>query len=156
MIDFRELLKIECTRSDQIAASKKSALERASELIEQHQPKIDARHVLEALMARERLGSTALGQGVAVPHCRIECDSPAAAFIHLQRPIDFDAPDQVDVDLLFVLVVPEQESTQHLDILATLARIFYLTSNLDALRLAESDKHLLDVMIQMIARTATP
>lgn len=156
MIDFRELLKIECTRSDQIAVSKKAALERASELIEQRQPEIDARHVLEALMERERLGSTALGQGIAVPHCRIECDEPVAAFIQLQRPIDFDAPDQVDVDLLFVLVVPEQESTQHLDILATLAYIFYRTSNLEVLRLAESDEHLFEAIVQMITQTSMP
>jgi PTS system nitrogen regulatory IIA component len=156
MIDLQEILKIECTRIDQIAASKKTALESASELIARHQPEMDASHVLKALMARERLGSTALGQGVAVPHCRLECDSPVAAFIHLRRPVDFDAPDQVDVDLLFVLVVPEQESTQHLKILATLAHIFDGPSNLDVLRLAESDERLLGAMIKMIDHISTP
>lgn len=150
MIDFRNILNPSCTRANLFAASKKAVIEDASELIAQHHPQVDARRLLEELLARERLGSTALGSGVAIPHCRLHCDRPVAALIRLQRPIDFDALDEGNVDLLFVLAVPVPEDQLHLDILAMLAHVFYHAPNLVVLRRAEDDERLFDAFMQMV------
>ncbi len=81
--------------------------------------------ILEGLRARERLGSTGLGHGVAVPHGRTPGLAKAAgAFLRLDRPIEFGAPDGGPVDLLFALAVPEHFTHQHLQLLAALAERF--------------------------------
>ena len=81
--------------------------------------------VFSQLIAREKLGSTGLGNGIAIPHCRVgNCTQPIGTLVTLAEPIDFDAPDDAPVDLLFVLLVPEEAHQQHLDILAGIARLF--------------------------------
>src|SRR3990172_152077 len=81
--------------------------------------------VFESLFARERLGSTGLGQGVAIPHGRIKgLREAVAAFVRLGTPVPFDAPDGKPVNLLFILLVPEQATEQHLQILSELAQMF--------------------------------
>jgi PTS system nitrogen regulatory IIA component len=81
--------------------------------------------VFDSLFARERLGSTGLGQGVAIPHGRIKGLKDAlGAFVRLGQPIPFDAPDGKPVNLLFVLLVPEQATEKHLQILSELAQMF--------------------------------
>jgi PTS system nitrogen regulatory IIA component len=80
--------------------------------------------VFESLLGRERLGSTALGHGVAVPHGRVKgLDQALAAFFRLAQPIPFDAPDGQPVSMLLCLLVPETATQQHLDILAELAHL---------------------------------
>jgi len=81
--------------------------------------------VFDSLFARERLGSTGLGQGVAIPHGRIKGLKDAlGAFVRLAQPVPFDAPDGKAVNLLFVLLVPEQATEKHLQILSELAQMF--------------------------------
>ena len=81
--------------------------------------------VFDSLFARERLGSTGLGQGVAIPHGRIKGLKDAlGAFVRLAQPVPFDAPDAKPVTLLFVLLVPEQATEKHLQILSELAQMF--------------------------------
>jgi len=81
--------------------------------------------VFDSLFARERLGSTGLGQGVAIPHGRIKGLKDAlGAFVRLAQPVPFDAPDGKAVTLLFVLLVPEQATEKHLQILSELAQMF--------------------------------
>jgi len=81
--------------------------------------------VFDSLFARERLGSTGLGQGVAIPHGRIKGLKDAlGAFVRLGQPVPFDAPDGKPVILLFVLLVPEQATEKHLQILSELAQMF--------------------------------
>lgn len=81
--------------------------------------------ICDALLARERLGSTGLGQGVAIPHGRIRgLRHAVGAFARLATPIDFDAPDGRPVDLMFVLLVPEKANETHLQLLSTLAQMF--------------------------------
>ncbi len=81
--------------------------------------------VFDSLFARERLGSTGLGQGVAIPHGRIKALKDAlGAFVRLAQPVPFDAPDGKAVSLLFVLLVPEQATEKHLQILSELAQMF--------------------------------
>ena len=79
----------------------------------------------KALLSREKLGSTALGGGIAIPHCRIpECTDAAGCLITLAEGIEFNAPDGLPVDVVFVLLVPTQATEQHLNILAQLATAF--------------------------------
>ncbi len=154
MIDFRQILVPACTRVGVVAQSKKAALEEASELLAAHFAEIDPRRLLEGLLSRERLGSTGLGEGVAIPHCRFEdCRTPAAAFLKTCAAIDFDAPDDQAVDLLFVLAVPLHEQRIHLQILGTLARVFDDPGNLAALRRAAKDRELFDALHRQLAMT---
>jgi PTS system nitrogen regulatory IIA component len=81
--------------------------------------------VVESLTARESLGSTGLGQGVALPHARVKnLRAPMAAFVRLKLPIPFDAPDAKPVSHMLVFLVPEQATGRHLEILAELAQMF--------------------------------
>lgn len=106
------------------ASSKKRAFEQAGLLFENHLG-IARAIVFDSLFAREKLGSTGLGQGVAIPHGRIKgLKEAAGAFLRLATPVPFDSPDGKPVDLMFVLLVPEQATEQHLQILSELAQRF--------------------------------
>jgi nitrogen PTS system EIIA component len=105
------------------ARDKRNALQRAGELFE-HSQGISAAKVLDCLIARENLGSTGLGKGVAIPHGRLRgLKRAAAAIVRLDHPIPFDSPDGGPVQLLVVLLVPEQATQQHLQILSELAQM---------------------------------
>ena len=105
-------------------SSKKRMFEQAGLIFENNQG-VARSLVFESLFARERLGSTGLGQGVAIPHGRIKgLREAVAAFVRLATPVPFDAPDGKPVNLLFILLVPEQATEQHLQILSELAQIF--------------------------------
>lgn len=105
------------------ATSKKRAFEQAGLLFENNHG-IARTAVFQSLFSRERLGSTALGHAVAVPHGRIkDLKEPIAAFIRLAEPVRFDACDGRTASLLFVLLVPENATQVHLDLLAEIARL---------------------------------
>jgi PTS system nitrogen regulatory IIA component len=105
------------------ASSKKRAFEQAGLLFENNQGVARAK-VFDSLFARERLGSTGLGQGVAIPHGRLKGLKEAiAAFVRVAEPVPFDAPDGQPVSLMIFLLVPEQASQQHLDLLSELAQM---------------------------------
>ena len=104
--------------------SKKRVFEQAGLLFENNE-QIARGVVFDSLFAREKLGSTGLGQGVAIPHGRIKGLKEAlGAFVRLAQPVPFDAPDGKPVSLVFVLLVPEQATEKHLQILSELAQMF--------------------------------
>jgi PTS system nitrogen regulatory IIA component len=104
--------------------SKKRVFEHAGLVFENHQ-QIGRAQVFDSLFAREKLGSTGLGQGVAIPHGRIKgLREATAALVRLKEPIPFDAPDGKPVSLIFVLLVPERATDLHLQILSELAQLF--------------------------------
>src|SRR3954464_11652519 len=106
------------------ASSKKRLFEHAGLLFE-NQHGVARSQVFDSLFAREKLGSTGLGQGVAIPHGRIKGLKDAlCAFIRVAQPVPFDAPDGNPVTLVFVLLVPEQATEKHLQMLSELAQIF--------------------------------
>ncbi|MDR1351396.1 MAG: PTS IIA-like nitrogen regulatory protein PtsN [Zoogloeaceae bacterium] len=106
------------------ASSKKRIFEEAGQCLEASCG-IDHALVFDNLLTREKLGSTGLGQGVAIPHGRIKgLKKTLGAFIRLRAPIDFDAPDARPVQLIFVLLAPEQATEESLQILAALATCF--------------------------------
>lgn len=98
--------------------------------------------IYDALVERERLGSTALGGGVAIPHCRISCDCISGAFYTLAESIEYEASDEKPVDLVFVLLVPKDEKKAHIDALQRLAQIFSDPSHLARLRTARCNESL--------------
>jgi len=105
-------------------ADRARLFEQAGLLFENNQ-QLPRKKVFDSLIAREKLGSTGLGQGIAIPHGRIKgLRAATGAFIQLKTPIPFDAPDSQPVGLLFVLLVPEQATDLHLQILGELAQMF--------------------------------
>jgi PTS system nitrogen regulatory IIA component len=105
------------------ASSKKRVFEQAGLLFENHHA-IARATVTDNLFARERLGSTGLGHGVAIPHGRIKgLKNPLAAVIRMQQAIGFDAPDDEPVSLLIFLLVPEAATQRHLEILSEIAEL---------------------------------
>jgi PTS system nitrogen regulatory IIA component len=109
---------------DTESTSKKRMFERIGMLFENNQ-QLARSQVFDSLFAREKLGSTGLGQGVAIPHGRIaKLRDATAAFIKTSHPIPFDSPDGQPVNLIFVLLVPERANDLHLQILGELAQMF--------------------------------
>lgn len=124
MSQIRQLLPIENIVLDLEASSKKRVFEHAGLVFENNQG-IARSAVFDSLFSREKLGSTGLGRGIAIPHGRIKgLKEACGAFIRLTTPIPFDSPDGEPVSLLFVLLVPEQATEQHLQILSELAERF--------------------------------
>ena len=92
------------------------------------------------LLDRERLGSTGLGNGFAIPHARLSnLDTTIGCFIRLDQPVKFEAPDNKPVDLVFTIIIPENATDEHLQILSTLAKIFSQSKICEAIRSAESN-----------------
>jgi PTS system nitrogen regulatory IIA component len=124
-VDIKSFLLPERTQCRISVTSKKRAIEEASRRIAATNRLLDADEVYSHLIAREKLGTTALGHGIAIPHCRLDsCDEIIGAMFTLEQGIDFEAFDQIPVQVLFVLLVPTKEVDEHLQVLATLASRF--------------------------------
>jgi PTS system nitrogen regulatory IIA component len=119
-------------------ASKKRLFEEVGFLFERT-TKLNRAVVTDSLFARERLGSTGLGYGVAIPHGRIKgLKDPQVAVLQLNTPIGFEAADGIPVDLLIALLVPENATQKHLDLLAEIAELLSDESKRDALKTAST------------------
>lgn len=137
------------TRCGLEGGSKKRALELLASTICEDIPTIDADDLFFRLVNRERLGSTGLGKGIAIPHCRIDnCTGPVGALITLATPVDFDSIDGEPVSILFALLVPENAHEDHLKILATLAGAFNDSEFRQRLMDAEDSQALFNTIIQ--------
>ena len=124
MTNIAKILPIDNVVLDLEVSSKKRAFEQAGLLFENN-CSIARSTVSENLFARERLGSTGLGHGVAIPHGRIKgLKKPVAAFIRLAEPIPFESPDGEPVHLLIFLLIPDNVTQQHLAILSEIAEMF--------------------------------
>jgi PTS system nitrogen regulatory IIA component len=142
--------RVTCCRD---IGSKKRLLEHISELLASSSPLLSQNGIFNALLNREKLGSTGLGKGVAIPHGRMaSLEKPVCAFIKLDTPIDFDASDGDPVDLIFALLVPEDSTEEHLQVLSTIAEIFNNTSVNIGLRQCDTDSCLLEQLSQWEAQ----
>ncbi|MFB9885759.1 PTS IIA-like nitrogen regulatory protein PtsN [Balneatrix alpica] len=142
-MQLESILSEGCTLNGAAWGSKKRVLEQASSLLASQYPNLDLDDIFNGLIGRERLGSTGLGDGIAIPHCRLEgCEQVIGALIHLAEPVDFDARDGQPVDLVFVLIAPEQAHDSHLQALASVASLMQSADNRARLRRADSDSHL--------------
>jgi nitrogen PTS system EIIA component len=139
-MQIQTILSPERTLCGAPGSSKKRVFENISHFICEDIKSLSPNELFESLITREKLGSTGLGHGIAIPHCRMKnCHKIIGCLIKLNQPIDFDAIDNEKVDLLFVLLVPEQAQDEHLTVLAKLAQLFNDASFRQQLR-ATSDK----------------
>lgn len=128
--------------------SKKRALEQLAEILADGTPYLTAADVFNGLIAREKLGSTGIGDGVAIPHARIKgIDDCIGAFTRLPQGVNFESTDEQPVDLIFGLIVPEAATDDHLKMLRRLAEIFSESDTLSDLRDADNDVHLYRVLL---------
>ena len=143
-----KLLPLSNIMLDTDLTSKKRVFEQAGLLFENHQ-QVARNVVFDSLFAREKLGSTGLGQSVAIPHGRIKGIKEAVgAIIRMQNPIPFDAPDGQNVRLAFVLLVPERATDEHLQILSELAQMFCDKPFREKLLTAATPEELLQLVTQ--------
>ncbi|WP_248918839.1 PTS IIA-like nitrogen regulatory protein PtsN [Pseudomonas entomophila] len=130
--------------------SKKRALQEIATLINREVPDLAMQDVFDKLVAREKLGSTGFGNGIAIPHCRLEgCTAPVSALLQLDAPIDYDAIDGAPVDLMFVLLVPEAATDAHLELLRQIASMLDRKEVRDRLRGAASNEALYQVVLDV-------
>jgi PTS system nitrogen regulatory IIA component len=142
-----DLLSPERIRLDVQSSSKKRLLELISEELARNSDEFSKREIFESLCARERMGSTGLGKGVAIPHGRVKGSRHVqASFIRLKKPVPFDAVDGEPVDLLFCLAVPEDCGEDHLRLLAQVAELFSDPDVLRELREADNSARMLQVL----------
>ncbi|WP_263260403.1 PTS IIA-like nitrogen regulatory protein PtsN [Pseudomonas sp. RIT-PI-S] len=148
MIRLEQILTPGRSQVNVPGGSKKRVLEQIATLICQDLPDVKQQDVLAALIARERLGSTGFGNGIAIPHCRLaNCQSPMSALLHLAAPVDFDAIDGAPVDLIFVLLVPEAATDAHLELLRQIASMLDRKDVRDRLRSAQDSQALYQVVV---------
>ncbi len=148
-----DILGIESIRLDDTSPSKKRVLEQAAHLLAPHDTKLSER-IFGRLLERERLGSTGLAGGVALPHARMpDITQTRGAFLRLASPVDFDSFDGHPVDLVFALLVPEEATEAHLQLLAELARTFNDPTLRAQLRRADSAQAL-DLLTRRLAHDA--
>ncbi|MGH8352878.1 MAG: PTS IIA-like nitrogen regulatory protein PtsN [Pseudomonas sp.] len=130
--------------------SKKRVLEQIANLVARQLPDLDGQDIFESLIAREKLGSTGFGNGIAIPHCRLSgCSAPISALLRLDAAVDFDAIDGAPVDLLFVLLVPEAATDEHLELLRQIASMLDRSEVRERLRQAQSSDSLYQVVVDV-------
>ncbi len=139
-MELTDLISPERIACNVEATSKKRALETLSDLISTADSQCSSIEVFSSLLARERLGGTGVGHGVAIPHGRLKnsADKTIGALIKLKYGVDFDTLDNKPVDLLFALLVPENSTDEHLQVLAVLASLFDQEDFREKLREADS------------------
>jgi nitrogen PTS system EIIA component len=150
-MEIRRLLTPDRTLCGIDADNRRHALEILAKTIAQDIPELDADGLLKRFLARERLGSTGIGSGIAIPHCIIDrsCNTKQAigALITLARPVNYDAIDGQAVDILFAMLVPEDAHDEHLQNLAALASALINDQFRQRLRAAEDGNSLYEAAI---------
>ncbi len=130
--------------------SKKRVLEQIAKVIGQDLSDLDTQSIFESFVAREKLGSTGFGNGIAIPHCRMPgCTTPLSAVLRLDAPVDFDAIDGAPVDLLFVLLVPEAATDEHLELLRQIASMLDQEEVRDRLRNVATGQELYQTVVDI-------
>jgi len=147
-MQIKSILTPQRTLCNAPGGSKKRILENLATFISADLAFVDANDLFASLVAREKLGSTALGEGIAIPHCRLSnCAATTGALIKLDTPVDFEAPDGKPVDLVFVLLVPEEATQEHLDTLAEIAGLFSQETFRAKLRQAANNRELYETVV---------
>ncbi len=144
-----DILTLERTQLGAHCTSKKRLLEHISDFLSDQFEDASADDIYDKLIAREKLGSTGIGEGIAIPHSRLrQCDGTLGALFLLDEAIDFDAIDRNPVDLIFVLLVPEEATEQHLKTLSMLAGHFNQPEFRNTLRNSTDTQSLYDNAIR--------
>jgi len=142
------ILNLERTQLGAHCSSKKKLIQHISQFLSANIEDAQADDIYERLIAREKLGSTGIGEGIAIPHSRLEeCDDTVGALFILDEAIDFDSIDKKPVDIVFVLLVPAEATEQHLQTLSMLAQKFSQAEFRDKLRSAKNQDELYQLAI---------
>lgn len=147
-MDLRDFLEQDAVRFATNVSSKKKLLQ---DIAEQAHVLfgLDASEILEALTEREKLGSTGVGRGVAIPHARFESlDRVYGFFTRLEKPVDFEAMDHQPVDLVFTILAPKKEGAEHLKALAVVSRTLRAESVCAKLRSNTDETSLFGLLIE--------
>jgi len=148
-VSLVQLLSEMRTDTQVSVSSKKRLFEVISDRVHADFLDLSSRAVFSRLLAREKMGSTGLGRGIAIPHCRVETvNKIIGVMLTLDNPIDFEAPDNQPVDIVFALLVPEDEQQAHLNALAKLASLFNETEFCSAVRNAKSKEDLRLILLE--------
>ncbi|MBY6196933.1 PTS IIA-like nitrogen regulatory protein PtsN [Vibrio hangzhouensis] len=146
-MQISEVLTLDCTKSAVPCTSKKRALEIISEIAAAHTGQ-NSTELFECMLSREKVGSTGIGNGIAIPHARMQdSDKAVAVLVQCQAPVDFDAIDNRPVDLMFALLVPDAQCKEHLKTLSCMAERLNDKTVLKQLRNAQSDQELYDIIV---------
>ncbi|MGV3346518.1 PTS IIA-like nitrogen regulatory protein PtsN [Enterobacteriaceae bacterium LUAb1] len=147
ILELSTVLSPACTRNNVHCQSKKRALEIISEYAAK-ELNLPYQTIFETLLTREKMGSTGIGNGIAIPHGKLEEDTLRAigVFLHLEQPIYFDAIDNQPVDLLFALLVPAEQCKTHLHTLSLVAKQLADKNICRRLRNAQSNEELYEIM----------
>ena len=147
-LKIASILTPERTQTKVDCNSKKRALELLAEFVARNSSDISAEDLFQSLIAREKLGSTGIGEGIAIPHCRCNTRGETiGALMTLSKPIDFDSIDGRPVDIVFAMLVPETEESEHLKTLACLAEVLQQQSYVKDLRNASSNDQLFQIAV---------
>ncbi len=124
-LTIENILAPELTLCRVPASSKKRVLEFIAEEVNQQDSSLSETQIFNNLISRERLGSTGIGQGIAIPHCRLDgLERVVGVLLTLEEGVGFDAIDNQPVDLVFALIVPKEATSEHLELLSQLAEKF--------------------------------
>ena len=146
-MEIKDILTPDCTQCAVQGTSKKRILEIISQIAANHVPHIDKASILSSLMCREKLGSTGIGNGIAIPHGRLnELDKVIAVMLTCKPAIQFDAIDNKPVDIFFALLVPENQAQGHLQTLATIAGKLSDKETVKTLRAATGNQQLFEAI----------
>lgn len=146
-MNISDILSPDCVLPKMGCHSKKDALDTLAKTIAHSDNETAQTEVFDCLISRERLGSTGIGNGVAIPHGRLKSGKKTiAAFIQLDTAVDYDAIDKTPVDLLFALIVPEDSTEEHLQTLATLAEMFSDKTTIRKLRRSRSSDEIYSIL----------
>lgn len=147
-ITIEAILSPELTQVGLPGGSKKKVLQQVAHLVSKQFPQLDEAIIFDNLIARERLGSTGVGQGIAIPHSRLQdCKQVIGCLFTLEKKIPFDSIDNEDVDILFVLLVPQEATSEHLELLSQIAEKFNHGPFCDSLREANTGAELYQKII---------
>ncbi|WP_020398496.1 PTS IIA-like nitrogen regulatory protein PtsN [Kordiimonas gwangyangensis] len=153
-MEIEDLLAAENVLADFRASSKKQTIQALSRKLADGLG-LDPRTVFESLLERERLGSTGVGKGVAIPHARIEgLDRIVGLFARLASPIDFDSVDDQPVDIVFMLLAPVDAGADHLKALARISRLLRDENTLNKLRVTADAGALYAMLAQPTSNAA--
>ena len=147
-MELSSILQPECTTCA-TPGSKKKVLELISDLAAVQYPTLSSQEIFESLLAREKMGSTGIGNGIAIPHGRLSnISQPVAVLIKCEEPISFDAIDKQPVDILFALLVPADQCEQHLSTLSSMAEKLNNKHIVKQLRKTQDESELYQVITQ--------
>lgn len=146
-MDFAHYLSTDHIKLLHQSGSRKKVLEDLSAMLARQDEALDRETIFNKLVEREQLGSTAMGGAIAIPHCRMKpLEQPVVAVLRVTGGVEYDAPDKLAVKLFFALIVPEEATQQHLNLLAGLAGVLNNADFAGSLLSASDEKEILDLL----------